>query len=286
MQPTTSDQALGGLQSSEAAVQNPNDILQAQNKALGVDTAQSTVSGLRGAIDNTTKLLSQVAPSVMGRTANSLVTDAQASRQIQNEQAPLSTNLNQENTSYNNANSDLTKLEGEAQTAASGIYQGQQDKVTQAQNLYNALFGKEQAAQAQANTQQDFNEKVREANMSANSSASSGLGGVLSTLLGGGSSASSTAGYGAQQRADKGFNFQDPNGNATDAVNYSRANNVPIRTQLQRMANAGDSGAKTALDYVGNDYGVNIPKLKNLLPNPTQYNQTLGILKSLGFSIK
>lgn len=284
MQPTTSDQALGGLQSAEQAVQNPNDILQAQNKALGVDSAQSTVSGLRGAIDNTTKLLSQVAPSVMGRTANSLVTNAQANRQIQNEQAPISQNLTQEGTQYNNANSDLAKLESEAQTAASGIYQGEQDKVTQAQNLYNALFGKEQAAQAQANTQADLAERQREANMSASSSASSGLGGVLSTLLGGGSS--SGGGYGSQQRADKGFNFQDPNGNPTNAVNYSRANNVPIRTQLQRMANAGDAGAKTALDYVGNDYGINVPKLKSLLPSPQKYNQTLSILKSLGFSIQ
>jgi hypothetical protein len=165
MQPTTSAQALTGLQSAQAAAQDPNTILQAQQNQLGVNGAQQTVTGLRGAINNTTKLLTQVAPSVMGRTASSLVNNAQAGKQIQNEQAPLSANLNQEGTDYTNATSDLNTLEGKAQTAASGIYQGQQDKLSYAQNLYNTLYQQEQDKQAEADKTAAMAEQVRQANL-------------------------------------------------------------------------------------------------------------------------
>jgi hypothetical protein len=285
MNPGNSTQALGQVQATQKAAQDPNTILANQQKAMGVNQAEQTVTGLRGAIDNTTKLLSQVAPSVMGRTANSLVTNAQANRQIQNEQAPISANLTKETGDYNNATSDLNNLEQKAQTAASGIYQGQQDKLSYAQNLYNTLFGREQAAQqakqqasAAAEQKRQFNadlaEKQREANRSSGSGGGSGLG------------SGSSSSFGSQQRADKGFNFQDANGNPTNAVNYSRANGVQIRTQLQRMAKASDKGAKTALNYVGNDYGINIPKLKSLGTNTNTYTKTVNLLRSLGFSLK
>jgi hypothetical protein len=156
MQPQNSQQALSALQTAQKSAQDPNTILSAQNEQLGVNNAQNTVTGLRGAINNTTKLLSQVAPSVMGRTGSSLVTNAQAGKQIQNEQAPISANLTQEGTDYNNANSDLGILRQQAQTAASGIYQGQQDKLSYAQNLYNTLYGQEQDVAHAAEQKREF----------------------------------------------------------------------------------------------------------------------------------
>lgn len=172
MNPTTSADALAAYQSAQGQAQDPNTILQGQRQQLGVDAAQQTVTGLRGAINNTTKLLAQVAPSVMGRTGSSLVTNAQASKQIQNEQAPISANLNQENTDYNQASSDANNLEQKAETAANGIYAGQQDKLSYAQNLYNTLYKQEQDAQAQANAVADLAEKKREADLAAKSSGS------------------------------------------------------------------------------------------------------------------
>lgn len=156
MQPANSAQALASLQQVQAQAQDPNTILSGQREQLGVNNAQQTVTGLRGAINNTTKLLQQVAPSVMGRTAGSLVTNAQASRQIQNEQAPIQTNLTQEGTDYNQANEDLGQLRQDAQAAASGIYQGQQDKLSYAQNLYNALYKQEQDAANMAEQKREF----------------------------------------------------------------------------------------------------------------------------------
>lgn len=176
MQPDNSQAALAQLQGVQASSQDPNTILANQQQQLGVNGAQQTVTGLRGAINNTTKLLQQVAPSVMGRTANSLVTNAQASKQVQNEQAPISANLTQEGTDYNQANQDLSQLQTQAQTAASGIYQGQQDKLSYAQNLYNALYKQEQDAQAAAEQKREFD--IAQANsLKANTPSSFNLSG-------------------------------------------------------------------------------------------------------------
>lgn len=178
MNPTDSAGALGQLQQTQSQAKDPSTILQEQNQQLGVNNAQQTVTGLRGAINNTTKLLNQVAPSVMGRTANSLVTNAQATRQIGNEQAPISKDLTQEGTDYNQATTDLGNIRQEAQTAASGIYQGQQDKLSYAQNLYNTLYQKERDAQAAQEAEANRQEQVRQFNATmAAKNSSSGNGG-------------------------------------------------------------------------------------------------------------
>lgn len=175
MNPANSQDALNQLQQIQSQSQDPNTILANQRQQLGVDKSQETVTGLRGAINNTTKLLQQVAPSVMGRTGNSLVTNAQASRQIQNEQAPISANLNQEGTDYNQANTDLQNLQQQAQQAASGIYQGQQDKLSYAQNLYNTLYQKERDAQAAQQAEADRQEQIRQFNASQSAASSGGF---------------------------------------------------------------------------------------------------------------
>lgn len=66
-----------------------------------------------------------------------------------------------------------------------------------------------------------------------------------------------------QKRADGGYNFQDHNGKAISAAQYSQLTGTPLRTLLSQMAQGGDNGAKTALNYVGDDYKVNAPKLGN-----------------------
>lgn len=175
----TSQQALGGIQQAQNSAQTPQALLAAQNAQLGVQGEQDRVMGMRGAITNTTKLLNQVAPSVMGRTAGSLVTNAQATRQIGNEEAPISKTLGQQSSDYNTANQDYTDLSNKAKDAASLEYQGQQDKLSYLQNIYNSLFQREQAAQ-------DWAEKVREFNASLKSSGSGSAGlGNLASLFGG-----------------------------------------------------------------------------------------------------
>lgn len=166
MQPASSQEALSALQSAQSASQDPNTILSGQRQQLGVDSAQQTVTGLRGAINNTTKLLQQVAPSVMGRTGSSLVTNAQATRQIGNEQAPINATLTEQGGQLSDADRTLNELNGKAQEAASGIYQGQQDKLSYAQNLYNTLYQKERDAEASRQAEADRQEQIRQFNSS------------------------------------------------------------------------------------------------------------------------
>lgn len=77
-----------------------------------------------------------------------------------------------------------------------------------------------------------------------------------------------------QQRADKGFNFQDSTGRSISAAAYSKLTGVPFRTLLQQMANKGDQGAKSALGFVGNDYGYNPTKVGS-------NQQTISLLNNL-----
>jgi chromosome segregation ATPase len=178
--PSNSQEALAQLQGQQAQAQNPNDILSGQRQQLGVDASRNTVTGLRGAINNTTKLLQQVAPSVMGRTGSSLVTSAQAGKQIQNEQAPISQNLSDQGREYTQASQDLNELESQAAQAASGIYQGQQDKLSYAQNLYNTLYQREQAAEEARRAELARQEQIRQFNeqlAASRKAASGGAGG-------------------------------------------------------------------------------------------------------------
>lgn len=263
----TSQEALADLQATQAAAQNPNDILSAQRQQFGVGDAQNTLTGLRGAVDSTTKLLKSVAPSVMGRTASSLVTNAQAGKQIQNEQAPINQSLSEQGEAYNRGNEDLTKKQQQAAEAASGIYQGQQDKMSYLQNIYSNLFQKEQAAEAAKQAEANRQEQIRQFNeqLGASNRAAAGSGGGFSLGGLGGNSGSPAM----SQRGDKGFNFQGSGGQSISAATYAQLTGQSFRSVLQKMASAGDAGAKAALGFVGDDFGYNKSKIGN---NQAIYN--------------
>ncbi len=255
MNPSTSQDALTQLQSTQAGAKSAADILAGQRSANGVQKAQDTVSGLRGAIQNTTKLLTNVAPSVMGRTASSLVTSAQANKQIQNEQAPIAQTLNQQGQQYNDANQDYEKLASRASEAANMQYGDQQNKLSYMQNLYNTLFGREQAAAQAAQAEKDRQEQARQFNESLAASkakaAGSGGGGYdLSSLLGG-------AGGGSTQWVNNGASnqFKDAGGKGITAFQYAQDKGIGYRQLLSQMASAGDKNAAVALKYVG-DNGI------------------------------
>lgn len=191
MNPNSSQAALAQLKLQQAQTQNPNDILANQRQQLGVEGAQETVTGLRGAINNTTKLLKQVAPSVMGRTGSSLVTNAQATKQISNEQQPLYETLGEQGSQYGEANTNLSELQRRASEAAQGIYAGQQDKQSYLQNLYNTLFQREQTAEDRRRAELDRREQIRQFNEQLKASRAASAAANRSFDLGGGSSKSS-----------------------------------------------------------------------------------------------
>lgn len=186
---TTSAQALANLQQYQSTEKAPQDILTSQEQSLGVPAAQQQVQGLRGAIQNTTTLLNNVAPSVYGRTQNSLETNAQANANISNEQAPLSATLSKQNTDYGNQESDLQNLLSQSGTLAGLQQQGQTGQENYLQGIYNDLYGKETDSAKLA-------EQAREANLSASTAAGSAAANndYLGALLGGSSSGSAPAG--------------------------------------------------------------------------------------------
>ena len=119
----------------------------------------------------------------------------------------------------------------------------------------NLAFQREQAAAAQ---------REAAASRAAAAAQSAGIG----SYFGAADTASSSGGTSGtsrmSQRKGGGFNFTDANGRAISAATYAKSKNIPFRSLLSKMASAGDTGAKTALSYVGNDFGVNRNKLSRL----------------------
>jgi len=228
MNPQNSADALGQLQTAQKTAQNPQSFLAAQQQALGVPSQQEAVQGLRGAIAGTTKLLNNVAPSVAGRAANSLVTAAGAQRQIANEQAPVAANLQSQGNQYSQASQDLADIQNKALQQAQLQYQGQQDQVSYLQNLYNTLYSREQAAAQAAEQKRQFDAQLAESRRASSASSGGGydLSGIAS-ILGGDSKTGSTA------------------------KNY--IGNDDFRGALAFAASKGNNDAKLALNKVGND---------------------------------
>lgn len=169
---TSSAGALSALQSTQAGQQSGQQILQGQEQSLGVPQEQQQVSGLRQAITNTTNLLNNVAPSVYGRTQNSLETSAQAGREIQNESAPISATLSKQGTDLSNQESDLNTNLSRAGTLAGLQETDQQNQTGYLEDLYKSLYGQEQDSANAAEQQREFN-------VNASQKASSGSGGLM-----------------------------------------------------------------------------------------------------------
>lgn len=254
---TTSQSALQNLQTAGASAKTPDQVYQDTSSSLGVPAAQQQVSGLRGAINNTTQLLSQVAPSVMGRTANSLVTSAQANRQISNEQAPLNDQLNKENTDYAGASSDLGNLMDQVNTRTGNTITGQQNQLSYLQGIYSDLSASEQQKIANDQAQQ----QITDARNNAAASRAASAGGIsLAGGSGGGVQGSVTrdpsGGYAFKTATGVPITmgqYLDANGGgyqqALQMLQAGSANDKQIATQIQALVSKGATPQQLAAKY-------------------------------------
>jgi hypothetical protein len=80
----------------DATRKNSNDVLNDAMTKYGIPEIRSRVSGLRTTLSNTENALSAVDPSLRGRTGGSLVTQAQLSKQIADERAPIAEQYGQQ----------------------------------------------------------------------------------------------------------------------------------------------------------------------------------------------
>lgn len=251
MAASTSTQALSDLQSFQSGMTKPDQAYQQAGQQLGVPAAQQQVQGLRGAINSTTSLLQQVAPSVMGRTQNSLVTSAQAGRQIQNEQAPIQTDLARENQDYTGASQDYNTLLNQANTQAGANLQGQQGQLSYLQQLYQTLSGNEQKAQDFAEQQRQFNadQAYKQQALKASSAASAGASGV--SLGGSSSGANGTLG----RDASGGYKITNSSGAPITLGQYAAANGLGIAQISQLLMQSGNpNDQKIAASINSNKY--------------------------------
>lgn len=125
-----------------------------------------------------------------------------------------------------------------------------------------------QALTAQDQWQREFNEKKRQfdlqmAEQRAAAARAGGGGGFAPSFgdLGAGAGGGGGGGYGMKRRADGSYAFVGPNGQAISAATYSAGTGTPFRTLLSQMAQGGDRGAKSALGFVGDDYGYDPRKV-------------------------
>lgn len=262
----TSAEAMQQLQQFQQGMLTPEALYGKASNMYGVTQAADTVKGLRGAIQNTTNLLNGVAPSVQGRTANSLVTSAVANRQIQNEQAPISATLDKQGKDYSDANSDYLSLDQKAQAQAQNELTDQNNRLSYLKSIYDTLAGQEAEAAKLAEQKRQFDAQIAESRRAGGGGGSGGGGGALdlASLLGGGGGAAGAPSM--SQRQGGGFNFTNADGGAVSAATYAALTKTPFRTVLQNMANKGDNNAKVALAFVGNDFGINKAKVKQAFP--------------------
>lgn len=194
----TSQEALAELQKYRSGMQTPEAAMAAARGKYGVDQAKETMTGLRGAIAQTSNLLKNIAPGVMGRTQGSLVSSAQANRMIQNEQAPVQQQLSEQGQNYNLASSDYTDSLAQSSQDANLALGSQKDQLSYLQGVYDNIFRAEESEKARQMELQRIEQQQRqfEAQMAldrekfnrqlAASNQGLGLGGLLGSLLGGG----------------------------------------------------------------------------------------------------
>lgn len=233
MNPNNSAEALNQIKQAQTTALTPQQYLTNQQNALGVSQQREAAQGLRGAIANTTKLLGGVAPSVAGRGANSLMTAAQQNRIVQNETAPIANTLQNQNQQYSSTIQDLNDLESRAAQLANAEYQGQQDKLSYLQNIYNTLYQREEAEKERQEQIRQFNEQMAESRR-----ASGGAGG-------------GAGGYGGFDVGSVISAIQG--GSKAPTAEKKYIGNDDYRGRLRYEASKGNKDAAVLLKYVGND---------------------------------
>jgi hypothetical protein len=171
----------------------------------------------------------------MGRTSQSLETSAQADRQIGNEQAPLNTQLNNENNQYSAANADLSNLNSQASTLANADLSSQAAQEGYLQNIYNSLYSQEQnsAAAAEQKRMDDANIAAQQASQAAAARAATST----PTLVGGGSNTATATSRGNMTRnAVGGYGFTSANGQPVTMAQYLSQNGYGTASQIAQAA--------------------------------------------------
>lgn len=240
----SSAQIAGQLATYDKNRKSSADIMSEALKEYGVPEIRSNVANLRTTIANTENALNAVDPSVTGRTSRSLVTEAQRSRIVNNERAPIAEQLSGQGRALSTESANLTEQQRAAETLAQGRINDYTTGRTALQSQYNDALARENEARRRAEADRAFNyTKEKDARDYARS--------VLAQKTKQDNSDTSTSAPSYQKRNDGGFNFQDKSGKAISARKYAELTGTDFNTLLKTMAKAGDSGAADVLKNGG-----------------------------------
>lgn len=115
---------------------------------FGVPEIRKNVATWRTTIANTKNSLNAVDPSVTGRTSQSLVTEAQRAKIVNNERAPIAGQLGEQQDAYSLANSDLNEATAQATTQAGNKVRDWETGRANLQNMYDTTYKREQDSMA------------------------------------------------------------------------------------------------------------------------------------------
>lgn len=167
----SAETALNGFQ-----MPNSDTLLGQAQQQYGVGALQSRVQQLQGLTGNLTNAIQAVDPSVTGRTAGTLTTEAQRGALVNREQQPLQTNLASDNQALGTSQNDLNTANTNAKDMVTAKQQDAQNKYNSLLQTYNIANARETAAAAaqadaakQAEATRQFN--VGEADTNANNAA-------------------------------------------------------------------------------------------------------------------
>lgn len=159
----TSAEILGQLQSFQSARRKPQDVLAEQENKLGVSGVRQRQAGLRGAIQNTENLLKQVDPSVTGRTSGSLVSEAQRTKMVANERAPIADQFSEQSRALEGETANLSDLSSSARTAAQLAISADDQQQNYLQSLYQTTYQRERDEQERQERERQRQEEQRRA---------------------------------------------------------------------------------------------------------------------------
>jgi len=187
---TNSSQALTGeLNTFDQNAQNPIDVYNSALNKLGITDARTRVTDLRKSLVDNQNLLDNLSGNIQQRTSGALVTESQRQRLQSTEAAPIAEMGNKLNQQFGLAQGDYQGIMGEGRTQADLTISGQSskrnalldrlkiaidnedniEKKRQWQKTYDQAVAKDK--QDQANTDRDFNLKLKESNKPSNNSS-------------------------------------------------------------------------------------------------------------------
>lgn len=132
------------------------------NQQYDVGGSQTRLSALKGIVGNLQTSLDAVDPSVTGRTTGTFTTEGQRAALVNNERAPILTNLTKEQGATNAAASDLTQKQSLASQMASSLLNDNKSQYQRLLDTYNNSKAQDAAAEAKAEHDQQMAEQKRE----------------------------------------------------------------------------------------------------------------------------